>query len=179
MSSPESIAAPLRLPRRGSTDHAGRFARTDYATAGWLCVIPCALATLAAVMLLGPPLGHLILRSGSSYTPLPERVGAFNPEPTEQARYLLALGGPVLYAALLALAPRWLPRVPVAFATVRARATPALLAAFFVACMVMQYAAVYDPRYSNREPQVARVVQYFTPATLVVAALCAAAIAAV
>jgi hypothetical protein len=141
--------------------------------------LPCALLTIGAVALLGSPLGELMSRSDLGFTPLPERTGAFNPEPAEQARYLLALGGPLLYVALLALAPRWLPRVPVALATARARATPVLLAAFLVACVVVQYETVYDPRYSNAEPPVAQVVRYFTPATLVAAALWAAAIAAV
>lgn len=178
MSGTDSIVAPVRLRSHGSAD-TSRLARTDYATAAWLCVIPCVLATIAVVVLLGPLLGELISRSNSAYTPLPERVGAFNPEPTEQARYLLALSGPVLYATLLALAPRWLPRVPVALATVEARASSALLAAAIVVLIVMQYEAVYDPRYSNEEPPIARVVYYFTPVTLIVAVLCAAAIAAV
>jgi hypothetical protein len=172
------VAVPIGLPERGSTRRTSRLARTDYATAAWLCVVPAALATVAAIVLLGPSLGELISRSHSGFTPLPERIIGFHPEPAEQAGYLLALSGPVLYATLLALAPRWLPRLPGALATAWARATPVLLAAFLVVCMVMQYDAVYDPIYSNEEPQVPRVVQYFTPATLVVAALLAAALAA-
>ncbi len=152
--------------------------RTDYATAAWLCVVPSALVTFAAIALLGPALGEL-LRSNSAYTPLAEAAESFHPEPTEQARYLLALGGAVLYAVMLALAPSWLPRVPAALATARARATPALVAAFLVACIVAQYETVYDPRYSSEEPQVIQIVQYFTPASLVAAALWAAVITAV
>ena len=179
MSNPETAVAAVGQAGRSSTDRTGRLARTDFATAAWLCVIPCALATVAAVALLGPPLGELIAHANPGYTPLPERTGAFNPEPTEQARYLLALCGPVLYTALLVLSPRWLPRLPVALATARARATPTLLAAFLVICVVVQYETVYGPRYSNREPPVEQVVRYFTPATLVAAVLWAGAIAAV
>jgi hypothetical protein len=65
--------------------------RADFA---WLAVIPSALAVIAGALLLTEPLSRA-LYPRSTLTLLPSDLGWLSPEPQEQTRYLLALGGPV------------------------------------------------------------------------------------
>jgi hypothetical protein len=65
----------------------------------WIAALPCAVAILAAVVVLGPPLGHALFGPGSET--LWPRDASFvigQPEPTKHARYALALLGPLLLA---------------------------------------------------------------------------------
>jgi len=141
----------------------------ELTTAAWACALPCALLTLLAVVVLGPPLGDLIAPGAHAYTPLPQFENQFTHEQTEHARYLLALGGPVLLVLALLLAPRWLPRVPRSVAARAAPVTQTVLVAAVAACVVGQYRMVF---HSIAGPLSDR---YFTPPTLVAAALLAAA----
>ncbi len=83
----------------------------------WIALIPCALATLAAVLLAGPAVGRALFRPDVA-DPLwpvgwPESQGS--PEPVELGRFLVAaIAPPLLAAVVLAgsrrgwrLAPRW------------------------------------------------------------------------
>ncbi|HMJ03419.1 MAG TPA: hypothetical protein VK506_10785 [Conexibacter sp.] len=174
MQSAASAAASVELRgKRSSTRAAQRLSHHDLETAAWLCALPCAIVTIAAVVLLGPLLGELIGGGAERYAPVPDYRGAFRPEPTEHARYLIALGGPLLYVGALLSAPRWLARVPSRAAGLAASATQVLLAAALIACVIAQYRTTYGELYTTR---LTLTVRYFTPATLVAAAAIAAAL---
>jgi len=72
----------------------------------WVAVLPCAAVIIAAIAWLGPPIGHALLAPEPDETLWPRGVyyvlgGA---EPVKRARFLFALLGPVLVAAVLLLA---------------------------------------------------------------------------
>jgi hypothetical protein len=73
----------------------------DPAEIAWIALLPCAAVAVAAIALLGPPLGHVLFSPGSETLWPPgwwESVG--HAEPAKHARYLIA----VLAPALLVLA---------------------------------------------------------------------------
>ena len=136
----------------------------------WLLTPPAAVVLLAAILLLGPPLGRL-LEPASVPAFVPALRSIVRPEPTEHARYLIAIAAPVALAGLLA----WLVargRAPPRSAglDLLAQASQLALAAFLVAAVVVQHAITY--RYEAREPGFRHV--YFTWPTLVFAAVAAA-----
>jgi hypothetical protein len=59
----------------------------------WLAVLPCALVLVAAVVALGPPLGHALFAPPATTDIWPFYVNEdiVNPEPVEHASYVLAL----------------------------------------------------------------------------------------
>ena len=73
--------------------------------AAWIAAVPCALATLAAVVLLGPVLGHAFLAPGRAVLWPPEALQG-TPEPAKHGRFVVALLGPVALAAAVLLSPR-------------------------------------------------------------------------
>ena len=85
-----------RARPRGGTPEAGEVV--------WLAALPCALLTLAVLIVLGPPIGNAFLSPGSDVF-WPETT--VMPEPVEHARYLVALLGPLLLAAVVLTAGRW------------------------------------------------------------------------
>src|SRR5215217_7205281 len=101
----EATVAALRGDAR---THAGD--ADDAGTAAWLCALPCAAITAIAIIVLGPALGRLLFSGPGSYTFFEPIV--VQPEPTEQARYLVAICAPLLGALAIASAPRWVARVP-------------------------------------------------------------------
>ena len=146
-------------------------ARTTVAPAdlAWLLALPCALLLLAAIVLLGPPLGRLLFPPADiAFWRLGVLTLATRPEPTEQARFLIAIAGPVgLSGLLVALRARSVPLRPGAVALL-VQVSKILLAAFAVTALVAQYRIAYDASYSDTGA-FRRV--FFTPATLVVSAL--------
>jgi len=146
-------------------------ARTAIAPAelAWLLALPCGLLLLAAVVVLGPPLGRLLFPPADiAFWNTGITTLAVRPEPTEQACFLIAIAGPVGLSALLVLVrgrPLPLPRGAVAPLV---QASQILLAAFTAGALAAQYGVVYDASYSDSEP-FRRI--YFTPATLVASAL--------
>jgi len=146
-------------------------ARTAVAPAelAWLLALPGAVVLVAAIVLLGPPLGRLLFPTlHVAFWDTGIVTLAVRPEPTEQGRYVIAIAGPVALSALLvALRGRPVPlRAGVTAALVRI--SQVLLAAFAATALFAQYRVVYDASYSGGQP-FRRV--YFTPATLVVSAL--------
>ncbi|HEV7772559.1 MAG TPA: hypothetical protein VGO48_04615 [Conexibacter sp.] len=146
-------------------------ARTEVAPAelAWLLLLPCAVMLVAVIVLLGPPLGELLFPTPDiAFWPTATPTLAIRPEPTEQARFLIALAGPIGLSALVA----WLHArtVPLRAATVAllVQVSQVLLAAFLLTALIAQQRLLYDATYSGGEP-FKRV--YFTPATLVVSAL--------
>jgi hypothetical protein len=168
MASAASEAAVASL--RGNARTHARDA-DDAATAAWLCAIPCAALAAIAILVLGPPLGRLLYPAQPSFAFL---AGAIvHPEPTEQARYLIALCAPLLGVLAIASAPRWLRRVPARAVAPGVVATQLALAGVVVAAIVAQYGFQLEALYS-RGVEATLTVRYFTPATLTVAALLAA-----
>ena len=92
-----------------SAPHAQQVERV---TAAWLSAIPCAGLVALAAWLLGPPLGELMSAGASGYTFTPEYVRVVRPEPTEHARYLIALTLPLAISLAVCMSPRWLSQVP-------------------------------------------------------------------
>jgi hypothetical protein len=109
-------------------------------TIAWLLVLPCAALTAAVVLLLGPPLSHVLYPKPLPFTYLPNVIQ--HPEPVEGTRYVLALGAPVLLAAGIALAARRpsLPRV----AGATAGAIELLLVGLVAACLIRQREAGWE-----------------------------------
>jgi hypothetical protein len=119
-----------------------------------------------AILALGPPLGRLLLSPTGAHEIWLEYVrrGVVRPEPTEHARYLLALLGPLLVGgATFALAGR---RVGDALTATLVPLARALLVAFVLVCVVYQETSVTTPSYTHAGGDSAR---YFTPVTLLAA----------
>src|SRR5690242_1816614 len=84
---------PARPARRDA-----QAAVADTGSIAWLLALPCALVAALAILALGPPLGRLLHSGGNPYRFWREVSWAVIPEPTEQGRFLLALGAPLLLA---------------------------------------------------------------------------------
>jgi len=161
-----SIGQRSPSPRFGYDGSAPRERTLTVAECAWLSLLPCALVLLGVVVLLGPPLGRALLEPTGADVfwrhYVVERV--VRPEPTEHARYLLALLGPLLLAGCaFALARRTAPgHTAVRWLTLLSRAA---LVAFVVVCITYQERHLYDASYTGG---VFRTT-YFTPVTLVAA----------
>ena len=148
-----------------------RHARTRALTTGevaWIAALPAVGLGLLAITLLGPPLGHALL------TPDPVRFfelfeETVRPEPVEQARYLLAVAVPLLFAAGALAVGRRPSRSASIASDALVTAAQALLAAFVVICLLQQH-ALLGPLYptSGLQP---RLIDYFDNRTIVIAAL--------
>lgn len=138
----------------------------------WLLAVPFALVAIAAVALLGPPVGRLLHSGGNPYAFWRDLRWAVVPEPTEQGRFLLALAAPLLFAGALAVVVRRGMSLPARVAALGVPLAQALLLALAVVCVVAQQRLVYEvPIY---QPGVSHRWRYFTPATLVAAGVLAA-----
>jgi hypothetical protein len=142
----------------------------------WLLAVPAALALLAALVLLGGPLGRLLFPTPHvAFWPAAAPTLTVRPEPAEQGRYLLAVLAPALLSGvLIALARRGTPRVTPRAAARLSGASQALLVAFLVLAVVAPHAITYGPIYSGAPFK--RV--YFTWPTLAVALALAGVLAA-
>jgi hypothetical protein len=170
----ETAVAP-RPPRRTAQTE-----RLDVAAVAWLAALPCAAAAALAVAFLGHPLGALMAPPPGRYTFLRHALPWVHPEPTEHARYLIALAAPVALALTTAALARWQPGVIWRLAGRAAAAVPLLTAGLVVACTVAQYRLRYGEAYTKGTGGGTLTMRYFTPATLVAAgALAAAAFAAI
>jgi hypothetical protein len=169
-------AAVVELPRGDSSNARAHTPDESTATqAAWLSAIPCALLVVAGVALLGPPLGRLLFGTDQPYAFLAGSRPAIHLEPTEHARFLLALGAPLLASLAIATAPRWQPRLSERVVTLAVATTQAALAAIVVACAIAQNRFVFRSIYLvGDQPDL--TVHYFKPVTFVVAAIVAAAI---
>ena len=140
----------------------------DAGTAAWLAVPPTAVVVLLAMLLLGPALGDLLFPPSSLHFWSDIGASLVQPEPTENARYLIALTAPLLLTAGTILLTRRPPRLA-APVTARLRTAIELLTvAALAACLVAQRLYVYTPFYTPRPH-----VVYFTAASLVVAVVVA------
>ncbi|HKG04224.1 MAG TPA: hypothetical protein VKB03_13680 [Conexibacter sp.] len=125
---------------------------------------------LAAGLWLAGPLGVLLTPSHHSYTFTAGYAPLVRPEPTEHARYLIALSLPLLMAFATIVAPRWLPRLSPSRARVAVTSTQALLALLLAACYIAQVRLRYGFLYTHQDGNVFQM-RYFTTATIVAAGL--------
>lgn len=79
----------------------------------WAALLPCALAAIAAILLLGPSLGHALTRPGTDALWPPTWWQAHGrPQPVKQGRFVLALLAPLVLAATVLAVARRPPRLP-------------------------------------------------------------------
>ncbi|HEV7773198.1 MAG TPA: hypothetical protein VGO48_07950 [Conexibacter sp.] len=134
----------------------------------WLSALPCAVVVVAIIVVLGPPLGRLLFpHDALTFIPaVRERIPPL-PEPTEQARFLLALTAPLLLTACIALGMRR--ATPLRADTIArlVRAGQIVAFAFVVTCCVVQR------WYRFQIIETAEHTVYFTVGTLAVAAVLA------
>lgn len=138
----------------------------------WLLAVPCAAIMVLVVVALGPPLGRFmapdhppIFWGYSQFTP--------RPEPTEHARYLLALLGPVLLSCTVVAAGAWRAWRASIVTTVLVHASQTLTVAFLVRCLLAQRTITYDGSYGGPAHRA-----FFTVATLVTSLALAAVVVA-
>jgi hypothetical protein len=77
------------------------------AESAWIALIPCAIVTVVAILVLGPPIGHAFLGPGSAALWPPgweEAQGT--PEPVKHARYVIAVLAPLLLVAVVLTSAR-------------------------------------------------------------------------
>ncbi len=104
----------------------------------WIAAPPCALLLTAAIVLLGPPLGHALLSSG--YGTFWPSQGAGNREGVEHARFAIAvLGGAPLLAAATLLAARHRPALRLRTSRLLALCGQLLLVAFLALTVLAQH----------------------------------------
>ncbi|HEX7292044.1 MAG TPA: hypothetical protein VF250_13035 [Conexibacter sp.] len=136
----------------------------------WLAAPPCALALAAIVVVLGPPLGELLFPAPSLQF---WSTGIVRPEPTEHARFLIALIGPVALSGVVVAAARRPASIPGSRAAVQAAET--MLLAFVAFAIVAQHGLAYrgaiGAMYEDHSA-------YFSATTLLAAVAIAALMAA-
>ncbi len=136
----------------------------------WLALVPCALVAVAAIVVLGPPLGRAFFEPTGEVIPgIPAR-----PEPTERARYALALLAPLLFALVTWRLARRRPHLPRSLAPIAVHVTRAVTTAFVVLCALTAYGFAADVLDVPQAP-----IRFFIPRTLAVAVLFALALTAV
>jgi hypothetical protein len=145
------------------------------AEVAWIAALPVAVLVVGAIVVLGPPLGRLLF--GPSATSFwRDSLFVVKPEPTEQARFLIALTAPLLLAGAVLLAERRPLRLSAAAAGRAVWAAQAAGVAFVVACLAIQRHVTYESLFASGGPPFHRA--YFTNATLLVAVAAAAALLA-
>jgi len=138
-------------------------------TAAWLALPPTAVLAVAAIVLLGPPLGGVLFPD--PHVVFWQFVSSPAREPTEQARFLIAIAAPVLLAALTVLLVRHA-RAPARVGRL-AHAIELAACLFVVGCVVAQRLQAPQNTTGSHRP-----VVYFTLASIAVAVGIAGGIAA-
>lgn len=97
-------SAVAQLSRQGVSDRRGRARGRSLAPEqlAWVAAAPAAVLAVAAIVALGPSLGHLLPRDGADpLWPLEWWETHHRAEPAKHARYLLAVLAPLLLAAVV------------------------------------------------------------------------------
>jgi len=102
----------------------------------WLAALPCALLTFAGILLIGPPLGRAFLGPGDVVF---WETAAVHVEPAEHGRYVVALLGPLLLAAVVLASGRLRWRPPQGAARIAAVAVQLTVIAVLVLAGLAQY----------------------------------------
>lgn len=149
---------PARTPARQRV-------AVDPTDAAWLAAGATAAIVVVAIVLLGPPLGDLLFPTPTARF-WPSLYGMFlvQPEPTEQARYLISLTAPLLLAGLTILLARGTPRALALRSHAIAGGVEIAAVALIVACFVAQRLQAPQTYTGDTKP-----VVYFTLASIVVA----------
>jgi hypothetical protein len=135
MSRIATLPPPLAAPK-GSADALPSLA--------WVLALPCAVVATALVVLLGPPLSHVLYPRPLPFTYLPNVIQ--HPEPVEGTRYVLSLSAPVLLVASIVLTARR--RLAPGRATaLGAQAAQLLGVGLVAACVVKQREAGWELAY--------------------------------
>jgi hypothetical protein len=146
-------------------------ATLDASRGAWLAAVPTAALTLAAIVFLGPSAAQLL--PTAEFTFWPEILAGVRPEPTEHARYLIALAAPLLLTTLTVLLVRRPPRALAARA-IRLSESVELVAVLVIAiCFIAQRTQAGQDLL---EP--GHVFPYFSLPTVLVAAAIAASVTA-
>jgi hypothetical protein len=136
----------------------------------WLALLPCAGAIALAIWLLGPPLGHALFEPGSDRF-WPEAL--VRPEPVEHARFVIALlGGPLLAAVAVVGARRGV-GLPARLVRPAIAVGGACVVAFLALTLLAQHEVLFRSILPPNAPE-----QIFNLPTLVAAAAFALALAA-
>lgn len=132
--------------------------RLTAAETAWVAALPCALATAAAIVVLGPPLGHLAFRpNGDALWPVGWWETQGRPEPTEQARYLLAVVGALLLAVTTLVLVRRAPAMRSSSVAALVLVSQAATVAFAVLVFARRHDGVDPPRVLTVRTLVAAV----------------------
>jgi hypothetical protein len=145
----------------------------------WLLAAPCAVITVAAMELLGGPLGRLVLSHRGHDIFLPEWRFALLPKPAEQGSYLIGLAAPVLLAVATLILARRSPRLRSRTAKLLVRASECAGATFVIVCMWVQRDTLYGATtgYPLLEYPHGFMQPFFTLRTLLAAAVLSAVVA--
>jgi hypothetical protein len=166
---PGGPAGRARKGAGGAATHARELAADE---AAWLAVLPCAAVVLLAIVVLGPPLGRALFPA-QPFAFWPTWAPSFAPEPTEQARYLLALTAPLLLSGATYALVRRSPSLSARTTATLVIATQVAGLAFLIACFAVQRTYVFPLAYRVAETAIHTV--YFRVPTLLVAAAIAVA----
>lgn len=159
-----SLAAEPRARRTA------RDAQLEPSAAAWIALAPTLLLVVAAIVVAGPALGHLLFPARGLHTWHFVGDEAPRPERTEHARFLIALTGPLVLSALTVLLAGRAGRLTPRAARRLVLSTQLLATAFVVACWVAQRR--YTFHFVASKPHVV----YFTAPTLAAAAAIALAV---
>jgi hypothetical protein len=149
--------------------------RLTPAQAAWIGALPCTAVVALAVAALARPLGALLFPP-QHVAFLSTTQPVVRPEPTEHARYLIALAAPLLLAWAIAARSRWQQLVPADVAVRGVQVTQAMLLVVVLACLVRQYELRFGFPYTEGEVGGVITLRYFTPPTLAAAAAFATAV---
>ena len=131
----------------------------------WIAVAPCLVLIVMAIVVIGPPLGDVLLTPDDRLWP-PGALHLFGePEPTKEARFAIALLGPLLLAGVVLAASRRPPSLTPSAIAVLVGAGRALLVAFVATAVLGQ-----NNRLGATTPPLWPI---FTVRTLITAALIA------
>jgi branched-subunit amino acid transport protein len=137
----------------------------------WVALIPCAIVAVAAIILLGPPVGRAFFAPGTDALWPPGWWGTeSHPEPVKQGRYVLAVFAPLLLVGALLAGARRDVRLSERTLRVIVWAGYAALAALVAAALLNQH-VVINP--GVEAPALFGAVEVVVAAALVLGALLA------
>lgn len=114
------------------------------AALAWIALLPCSALAVASIVLLGPPLGHVLFAPGSdALWPAGWWEATGHAEPTKHARYLLAVLAPILLAAAVLVGTRRGAALPPRIARALVVTSQAAVAGC-VAALLLRQNVLYD-----------------------------------
>jgi hypothetical protein len=128
----------------------------------WLAALPCGVAVVVAILLLGPPLGTLLPAAAdpSAYWPSAPLL----PEPVEHARYGIALLGPLLLAAVVLAGARRPPILSPTLVRIGRTVSQAALFALLALCLLAQNSVLLHANVPPAQP-----IRFFNVRTVLAA----------